>query len=712
MKFRRDRKPLSNDQIVLLMLIAQSVIVLGLVIFNLIISSYLMLAVVMAYFMLSLANTALYFKTKSYNLWAFIFIVLGSVDILFLFFSGGNEGSGLLWSFLFPFLIFFLKGHKTGLYYSLGYFALLILIFLSSFFGFYKPFHPIPFYIVYFFVNLTATVFLFFNERNRFITTKLLEEGENRFRVLSEQSKAGIYIYQKGRFIKFNKTFTEITGYSEDELLKMNKILFAHSGYRDFFSQDRSNLLLDETPTNSYEIKIISKDGNEKWVENVTEKIVLGNESAIVGTMIDISDRKKTEENLLRKTGFQKLILDISADFLNSSPSVYDKNINQFMRKFGRYLGADRLFVYMNNYDHKDMELLEWYEKRENSISHHFPDIKTHLDRLLAYFSSNREIVVLPDDIDKLENINRADYEKLVSEKGNVLLIPMLKDNNVRGLIGIVSLFNRIEADSEIKKLLAVISNMLTDVSEKNRLDIELSETLTKMESLNYTKDKLFSIIAHDLRSPFNSFIGFTDLMTDKNGDMSIDDMRKYSKLLNELAKSSFELLENLLEWSRLQRGILKMEKSRVIVKEFIIDALSSYEDKVNKKSHKVVVNVDDNILAHFDKRMIETVVRNIFANAVKFTRDNGSIYVKAVVKDDNQLEISIEDTGIGIPESIIGDLFTINDRKCRTGLNGEKSSGIGLMLCKEFVDLHKGDIKVESKVDFGSKFTILLPQD
>jgi len=712
MKFRRDRKPLSNDQIVLLMMVAQSVIVLGLVIFNLIISSYLMLAVVMAYFMLSLANTALYFKTKSYNLWALIFIVLGSIDILFLFFSGGNEGSGLLWSFLFPFLIFFLKGHKAGLYYSLGYFALLILIFLSSFFGFYKLFQPVPFYIVYFFVNLTATVFLFFNERNRFITTKLLEEGENRFRVLTEQSKAGIYIYQKGRFIKFNKTFTEITGYSEDELLKMNKITFAHPGYKDFFSQNRSNLLLDEVPTNGYEIKIVSKSGTEKWVENVTEKVMLGSESAIVGTIIDISERKKIEESLLRKTGFQKLILDISADFLNSSPSVYDENINNFMRKCGRYLAADRLFVYMNNYDHNEMELLEWYEKRENPISYHVPNIKKYLDGIILAFKNRPEIMVLPDNLDLIDVIKVSDYEKFIDYKGNLVLIPMLKENRIRGLIGIVSLYDRIETDNEMKKLMTVISNMLTDVSEKNRLDIQLRETVNKMESLNFTKDKLFSIIAHDLRSPFNSFIGFTDLMTDKNAEMSLEDMRKYSKLLNELAKSSFELLENLLEWSRLQRGVLKMERSRIIVKEFIIDAISSYEDKVSKKAQKIEIEVDDNILAFFDKRMIETVVRNIFANALKFTHNNGLIKVNAGLTSGKSLMICIEDTGIGIPDSILNDIFTVNDNKCRTGLNGEKSSGIGLMLCKEFVDLHNGEIIVESKVDIGTKFTIILPQD
>lgn len=703
---------MSNDQIVLLMVIAQSVIILGLVIFNLIIGSYLMLAVVVAYFMLNLASAAIYLKTKNFNLWAVIFIILGTIDILFLFFNGGNAGSGLLWSFLFPFLIFFIKGHKAGLYYSIGYFTLLILIFLTTFLGLYKPFQPIPFYIVYFFVNISATVFLFFIERNRFIATKLLEEGENRFRVLSEQSKAGIYIYQKGRFIKFNKAFVNITEYSEDELLKMNKITFAHPGYKDFFSQNRSNLLLDEIPTNGYEIKIVSKSGTEKWVENVTEKVMLGSESAIVGTIIDISERKKIEESLLRKTGFQKLILDISADFLNSSPSVYDENINNFMRKCGRYLAADRLFVYMNNYDHNEMELLEWYEKRENPISFHVPDIRKYLEGIISAFRERPEIMVLPDNIALIDIIKVSDYEKYIYDRGNVVLIPMLKENTIRGLIGIVSLQNKIETDNEMKKLMTVISNMLTDVSEKNRLDIQLRETVNKMESLNFTKDKLFSIIAHDLRSPFNFFIGFTDLMTDKNAEMSLEDMRKYSKLLNELAKSSFELLENLLEWSRLQRGVLKMERSRIIVKEFIIDAISSYGDKVSKKAQKIEIEVDDNILAIFDKRMIETVVRNIFANALKFTHNNGLIKVTAGLTSDKSLMICIEDTGIGIPDSILNDLFTVNDNKCRTGLNGEKSSGIGLMLCKEFVDLHNGEIRVESKVDIGTKFTIILPQD
>lgn len=705
MKIFFESVPLSNSRVIKLTFLVQSLIILVLVILNLIIQSYLMLGIVCAYYFLNLINYLVFWKNKNFNIWSNVFILLGSIDVIFLFYNGGNFGSGVMWTFVFPFLIFYLKGYKKGLIFTTIFYSILLLIFLLSLFGNGPENKTGSFMVIFFIIHLTISIFLYYSDKNRTLSELLLQESENRFRIITELTNAGVYIFQKGHFVKFNKAFIDLVGFSEDEIKEIKDLKYAHPEYREYINERMQKRNKGEKGIFRNEMKIVTKDGNIRWVEHVTDSITLDGSMAIVGTMFDITDRKLNEDILLRKANFQKLIVDFSARFINSTPESINSTIDDLLKKCGQFLNVDRFFIYKLSSDQtKVVNSNEW-------CADGITNSKIDYLQILQICRNAFNTIYIPDfDLYKFDDnvFGRNIFESNIR---SVLILPMIKNDKVLGVFGFMNISSKKEVDEEILKLLFFLANIITDATEKNQLDLKLRETSLELEQLNMTKDKLFSIIAHDLRSPFNSFIGFTDIMSDNNSEITLQEMRGYSKLLNQLAVISFELLENLLDWSRLQRGLLKLEPNTVNVSEFVKDAISSYEERVSKRNQLVRILIDPDLKAVLDKRMIETVIRNIFANAIKFTPDGGLITINASLKNNKHIEICISDTGIGIPAKLLPILFSVNDEKSRPGINGEKSSGIGLMLCKEFVELHKGRIWVESKEFSGSKFCIELPQ-
>lgn len=664
-----------------------------------------MLGILCAYFLINLINYLIFWKNRNFNLWSNVFILFGSLDVIFLFYNGGNYGSGLMWSFVVPFIIFYLKGYRKGLVFTISFYIILLIIFALSLLGLAPENQKVSFMLIFFIISITISIFLYYSDKNRTFAKLLLEESENRFRIITELTNAGVYIFQKGHFIKFNKAFIDLVGFTEDEIKEIHDLKYVHPEYRELISERLQKRNKGEKGIVRYEMKIVTKDGTSRWVEHVTESITLDGNHAIVGTMFDITDRKLSENNLLRKADFQKLIVDYSAKFINSKPENLNIIIDELLEKCGQFLESDKFFLYKLSFDnHKVVNSNEWFAGGALN-----PEID-YL-QILKIFNNTSDTVYIPDtDTFKFNDIL---FENYIFENKikSILIIPMYMNDVVLGVFGFIKTSLIKEIDEEILKLLVFLANIINDATEKNQLYLKLRETSLELEQLNMTKDKLFSIIAHDLRSPFNSFIGFTDLMSDKNSEITLSEMRGYSKLLNQLAVISFELLENLLDWSRLQRGLLKLEPNNVNVNDFVKDAISSYEERVSKRNQLVRILIDSDLKAVLDKRMIETVIRNIFANAIKFTPEGGLITISAGLKKDMSLEICITDTGIGIPAKLIPIIFAVNDEKSRPGINGEKSSGIGLMLCKEFVELHNGRIRVESKEFNGSKFCIELPQ-
>lgn len=232
-----------------------------------------------------------------------------------------------------------------------------------------------------------------------------------------------------------------------------------------------------------------------------------------------------------------------------------------------------------------------------------------------------------------------------------------------------------------------------------------------KLEVSNASKDKFFSIIAHDLRSPLALLIGFTDLMVNalEKDDYSKKEILNYSQVINGTTKNTFDLLNNLLEWSRAQIGTIPFKPDTYFFEPLITEMQELFEEQCNNKKIHFSLNYDSNLKLYCDENMMKTILRNLISNAIKFTPENGHISVDTR-KSNNFIEISISDTGVGISNEIQEKLFCAETNTSTMGTNNEEGSGLGLILCKEFVIKQQGDIWIESELGIGSKFIFTIP--
>lgn len=231
-----------------------------------------------------------------------------------------------------------------------------------------------------------------------------------------------------------------------------------------------------------------------------------------------------------------------------------------------------------------------------------------------------------------------------------------------------------------------------------------------ELQKINAEKDKFFSIIAHDLRSPFNGFLGLTEIMDEGLADMTPEEIKKIVSTLRNSAANLFRLLGNLLEWSRMQRGLSSLKPSLFLLSAKIPECIDMAA--ASRKDIKIGYNIPDNLIVSADENMLECIIRNLVSNAIKFTPKGGEIVIAAQPVFNNSVEVSVSDTGIGIPREMLRFLFDLNGNTRRKGTEGECSTGLGLILCKDFVEKHGGHLLVESEEGKGSVFRFVLPVD
>ncbi len=247
--------------------------------------------------------------------------------------------------------------------------------------------------------------------------------------------------------------------------------------------------------------------------------------------------------------------------------------------------------------------------------------------------------------------------------------------------------------------------------NQKILLEKSVALKTSELQELNVSKDKFFSIIAHDLKNPFNSIIGFSEMLKEEITSGDLNNSGKYAGMIYDSATQTFRLLENLLEWASSQRGKMSFTPVQIDLGELIKDEFIIAGDLAKGKNIELKSYITDTITIVADKNMIRTIMRNLITNAVKFTHKNGMVKVNAV-SCKNYLEISVSDSGIGMSKETMAKLFKIDANLSTSGTENERGTGLGLFLCKEFADKHNGKILVESEEGKGSTFKLLLPWD
>ena len=237
------------------------------------------------------------------------------------------------------------------------------------------------------------------------------------------------------------------------------------------------------------------------------------------------------------------------------------------------------------------------------------------------------------------------------------------------------------------------------DITDRKLADQLIKQKNEELQRLNAAKDKFFSIIAHDLRSPFNGILGFSNILVDQIQKKNFEGIEEYALLVQKSAQRAFSLLLNLLEWSRSQTGMVKFSPQYVEIGIMIRDVVNLFVDIAHQKRVELSIELPSKVIAFGDKDMLNTILRNLVSNAIKFSHPGGTVIISAVVQP-TELTISVCDTGVGISKARIDKLFQIDQSKSTIGTQNEQGTGLGLILCKEFVEKHLGKIWVESEVE------------
>lgn len=304
---------------------------------------------------------------------------------------------------------------------------------------------------------------------------------------------------------------------------------------------------------------------------------------------------------------------------------------------------------------------------------------------------------IMMPEMDGFETCNEIKSSEKTKDLPVIFLTAKSDANSiVKGLeIGAVDYINKPFHHAELKA--------------RVKTHLQVKQMRENLAEVNATKDKFFSIIAHDLRNPFNHLLGFSELLIDRFD--TLDDHRKQEFIGNIYSslQHMFRLLENLLSWSRLQLGTIEWDPSPIELSSLVKETMELLENQAGSKQINLESRHSEKLMVFGDPNMLETVLRNLISNALKFTKEKGTVWVDAEVSE-GIATIAVNDTGIGMPPDIVAELFRIDATFSQPGTNEERGTGLGLILCKEFVEKNGGEIWVESVENKGSKFSFTIP--
>jgi PAS domain S-box-containing protein len=497
---------------------------------------------------------------------------------------------------------------------------------------------------------------------DRIEARKALQREKAYFKHLFESLPFGVVVLNNQDVVlDCNPRFLKMFGYEKNQVLNrpINDLIVP-----DFLKDEGNNLTTDVATGKIIASETIRKraDGKLLHVSINGQPVVLPDGSNIIfGTYQDISGRKKAEDALAEERELMNALMDTIPD------TIYFKDTSgNFLRVNQAQLNAlgvqsQEKAIGKSDFDFFDHEHSQRAYEQERAVMSHDKPLINH--------------------IEKVETANGTRWFSATK-------VPL--KNAQKEIIG--------------------MAGISRDITELKQMEDVLKKNETHLRELNAEKDKLFSIIAHDLRSPFNSFIMLSEMFADEQYNLSLEEMRKMAQSMHKSASNLSDLLDNLLDWSRLQRDLFKTEKTRLKLHLLIDEALDAMSEVIEQKKLTIQLDFPDNFKLIADKRMLSSIIRNLLSNAVKFTPSGGTIWISAGA-DAMESCITVKDSGIGIPEKIKSKLFQIDGKTGRKGTDGEPTSGLGLILVKEFVDKHQGRIEIESEEGMGSSFKVIIPQ-
>ena len=462
-------------------------------------------------------------------------------------------------------------------------------------------------------------------------------------------------------FVYINEAGLKSLGYAKEELIGKSLMIVNPSVTPEGIIKLKELLIKGGLSKN--ETIHRRKDGSELHVEVSTTYVKYDNKEYFCGIAMDITKRKETELMLEKERRLLRTVID------NIPDSVYclDVECRKTLANVTdlRYMGAksEAEVLGKNDFDFYPEEIAKEFFELDHKV-----------------IQSNLPLFNIEESL--LDEYGAKVW--LLSSK-----IPIQdKNGNVIGLLGIGR-----------------------DITARKKAELEIIHKNEELRKVNAEKDKFFSILAHDLRSPFNGFLGLTEVMAKELNHMTLNEIQEIAFSLNNSAANLYTLLGNLLEWSRIQRGLISVNPASILLSSIINNCLNLTIESAKNKQIQLGFDIPDNLMVFTDSNILEGIIRNLTNNAVKFTPIGGKIDIVAKSTSDNFVEISIRDTGIGMSKQMIDDLFKLDINTSRKGTEGETSTGLGLIICMDLIEKLGGDMRIESEEGKGSTFSFTIPQ-
>jgi PAS domain S-box-containing protein len=543
-----------------------------------------------------------------------------------------------------------------------------------------------PYYLTWWFIAASFSVFiilmvlfyLFTTTRlvnkalkNEIAERKLIEENlkesEQRLSFVLQGSRLGSWDWDIGtNTVKRNALCKEILGYGSNELEGTPEQWrnLIHTEDRAKVDNSLQDHLDGKTFLVELEYRMLSKKGQYQWMHDrymIVQRDKDGKPLRLSGTLSDITERKHSEVELQRSEERLRLLMASLPIAIYVSPINADVDIELIAG---------------------NVESLTGFTKEEYLSRPDFWRSRLHpqdKDRVLAAFAQATELGGIT-----------IEYQWMIADGS----YKWFHDQSI------------INNSGENPQFMGV----LVDISDLKNAGQEIKNKNEQLNLINAEKDKLFSIISHDLRSPVNGFLGLTNLLDEELENLSTEQIRGIATALNTSAVKVSDLLNDLLEWSLLQRGLTVLKPTSIEIAQIVGQCADTVSEQAKAKNIEVVVAIPAGLAVRADIHALQVVLRNLLTNAVKFTAKSGRVTVTASGFGNSFVKISVSDTGIGINAELTSKLFKVNEKTSRKGTEGEPSSGLGLILCKEFVEKQKGEIGVESTEGKGSTFYFTVP--
>lgn len=557
-----------------------------------------------------------------------------------------------------------------------------------------------------------------------------LEESEYRYSALVEGSRDGILILKGSKISFVNNAAVESLGYSYNELVGTELKNFISIDYHEYFDSKFSNCSKDDSFNSFCNLDLIRKDGSIFPAELSSSKISQKDEKAFLIFARDISQRSNYQLAVKKSEKLFKTVVDASKDamitindkgiislfnpaaenmFGYSSNDIIGKPLGQLMPENYRndHVCNLRSFFSIGKPNGAIKKIVELPAIRKNGEN--FP---IALSLATGYHENEKFVLAVIRDITEKKK-NEEKIHKLNSE-----LEKKVKSRTEELEIALNELTFEIEErkktqeelvriNKELKLSRIAVEDEARRLAETNKM---LSVSKEKLKEINASKDKFFSIIAHDLRGPFSGFLGLSELIAEQYYNLDKEDIEQMTGALYKNAKSLYNFLENLLEWSRIQRGVIDNNPTVIRLYKNVAKNIQLLECAAEKKNIIIINNIDAYQTVFTDENMLNTIFRNLISNAIKFTNTGGEVLIYCDKQGKDSAVIKVKDNGVGIKENDLTKLFRIDSKHTTKGTLEEKGSGIGLLLCKELVEKLGGEIFIESAYGKGSEFSFTVP--